>query len=150
MPVDLDYDEIFPRLHEVRLRGMLKSEGDDPEIDQLIEAGYLLRKGPMVVITPAGKAACTEWARLPDGSEEHAAARAHDQFLIFDRQIKALTTEWQMAPGASSRSDGFSAEDWKIIDRLTAVHEKAGAPLGALGRAVPRFAGYRPRLSHAL
>ena len=51
---------------------------------------------------------------------------------------------------AGVRSEGFSAEDWKLIDRLIGVHEKAAAALSALGRAVPRFAGYRPRLRHAL
>jgi hypothetical protein len=128
---------------------MIEADGD-PEVERLCDAGYLLRRGAKAVITAAGKAAHAEWARLADGTEEHAAARsAYDQFLLFDKHIKQLTTEWQLM-SAGSRSDGFSAEDWKLIDRLIAVHEKAGASLGALGRVVPRFAGYRPRLRHAL
>ncbi|HEV8625705.1 MAG TPA: hypothetical protein VG034_14695 [Acidimicrobiia bacterium] len=145
----IDQDRTWPRLHDVRLRGMTEAE-NDPEVEQLIDAGYLLRRGSRVVITPAGKAAHAEWAQLAEGSEEYAAARrAYDHFLVFDKQIKELTTAWQMA-AAGSRAEGFSADDWTLIDRLTGVHEKAGAPLGSLGRAVPRFAGYRPRLRHAL
>ena len=151
MPAELDQDHSWTRLHEVRLRGMLDVEDGDRDIERLIATGYLLRRGSKVVIMPAGKAAHATWALLPEGTEQHAAARrAYDQFLVFDRQVKQLTTEWQLAAGANGRSEGFSAEDWKLIDRLTAVHEKAGAPLGALGREVPRFAGYRPRLRHAL
>ena len=149
MTVAFDQEQTWQTLHEARLRGMVDADGN-PEVDRLADAGYLVRRGAKAVITPAGKAAHEEWARLADGTEEHAAARsAYDQFLVFDKQIKRLTTDWQLA-AAGPRTEGFSAEDWKLVDRLIAVHEKAGAALGALGRAVPRFAGYRPRLRHAL
>jgi hypothetical protein len=150
MSVDLDQDETWQRLHEVRLRGMIQVDDDDPQIQRLVEAGYMLRREAIAVITPAGKAADAERARLPHGSPEHAAAlQAYDRFLTFDKPIKKLTTEWQMT-ATNTRSAGFSADDWNLIDRLTAVHEKAGAVLGALERVVPRFAGYRRRLRNAL
>ena len=120
MAAPLD-EERWQRLHETRLRGMIDA-GDDPGVEGLVEIGYLLARGSKVVITPAGKAAHAEWARLADGTEEHAAARqAYDQFLIFDKQIKQLTTEWQMA-SAGVRSEGFSAEDvvFDVLDHLAA------------------------------
>jgi hypothetical protein len=123
---------------------------DDPELDSLIEAGHLLRRGPMVVLTPAGKAAHAEWARLETGSDELLAAEAaYQRFLQFDKQVKRLTTEWQLSSG-NSRKDGYTAEDWDLIDRLGAAHEKAAAVVSVLGRAVPRFAGYPRRLRQAL
>ena len=138
----------WERLHEVRLRGMVEAP-DDGETAAVVEAGYVVRRGPVLAITPAGKAVDAERSRLAPSSEEEAAARrAYERFLEFDKQVKQLTTEWQMA--AHSRADGYSADDWKVIDRLTAVQDRAGAVLLALGKEVPRFAGYRPRLRNAL
>ena len=141
--------ENWTDLHEIRLRGMIAA-GDDDRFGELLNAGYVAVRGPNVVITPAGKAAHAAWARLPEGSEEEAAARsAYTLFLDLDKAVKRVTADWQLA-AANARPDGYSAEDWGLIDRLTAVHEKAGAMLLRLGRAVPRFAGYRPRFRHAL
>ena len=143
------HDDVWSRLHDVRLRGLVPG-ADDLVTEQLISAGYLVRRGRGVAVTPAGKEANAAWARVPDPSAEHAAVRAaYDRFLEIDRSVKQVTMDWQLE-SAKSNPDGYSVEDWKIIDRLTALDEKAGGLLLQLARAVPRFAGYRPRLRNAL
>lgn len=142
-------DDMWSRLHDVRLRGLVQG-ADDLVTEQLISAGYLVRRGRGVAVTPAGKEANAAWARVPDTSAEHAVVRAaYDRFLAIDRSVKQVTMDWQLESAKSSPA-GYSVEDWKIIDRLTALDEKAGGLLLQLGRAVPRFAGYRPRLRNAL
>lgn len=142
-------EHAWSRLHEVRLKGMVQG-AEDEHTTVLVEAGFAARRGAATVLTAVGREVHAEWARLPEGSEEAATARrAYDQFLLLDRDVKELTTAWQMG-AANARPDGYTPEEWKIIDRLTAVDEKAGPILLKLGRAVPRFAPYRARLSRAL
>jgi pyruvate,orthophosphate dikinase len=142
-------DAAWMRLHEMRLRGVYTGP-EDPVTAELVDAGYALVRGTDKVITPAGREVHAAWARLPEGSEEEEVARrAYDQFLTLDRSVKQLTAEWQLG-AANARPEGFNAEEWKLIDRLISVNEKAGGFLRRLGAAVPRFAGYRPRFSHAL
>jgi hypothetical protein len=86
--------------------------------------------------------------RLPPGSEEEAVARsAYEQLLDLDGSVEALVTEWQPASG---QGEGYSPEEWKLIDRLTTIDERAAPVLLRLGSTVPRFAGFRSRLRAAL
>lgn len=148
MSVSVLDEALWQQLHDVRLRGMVQA--DDTDFARLVEAGYVVRRGPAVAITAAGRAAHASWACLPEGSEEEAATRrAYEAFLEFDKQVKQLTTEWQLASG-NARPDGYSVEDWKLIDRLTAVNDRVSPVLVHLGKTIPRFAGYRPRLRNAL
>jgi hypothetical protein len=136
-------------LHEVRLRGMIRTP-DDSAGAELIASGHLIRRGAALVLTPQGRAVHAEWARLPAGSEQETAARqTYEQFLNVDKQVKQLTVDWQLA-SASAPTDGYSPDQWKLIDRLAAVDEKAAPMVSALGRAVPRFGRYRPLFRHAL
>ena len=147
--VDIQDETTWLRLHEVRLRGRVDAT-HDPATDRLLGVGYLTTRGSSLTITPAGREAHAGWARLPEGSDEHHAAQAaYERFLELDRQVKKLTTEWQHS-SANSRPDGYSADDWTLIDRLIGLNEKAGAVLLRLGRAVPRFAGYRARFRFAV
>jgi len=137
------------RLHEIRLRGMAPVD-DDPAVDRLTEAGYLLRRGSLAAVTPAGRAADTERARLDPTSDHYAACRAaYDRFLRFDPQIKLLATQWQLM-GANGGGGPYGTEEWDLVDRLRALDEKAGPVIAGLGRDVVRFAEYRVRLRKAL
>jgi hypothetical protein len=142
-------DQTWQRLHELRLRRMTQV-ADDPMVAALAAAGYVLRRGAFVAVTPAGKEAGSAWARLDAHSEEYESFRqAYERFLAFDAQVKSLTTDWQLA-GANTGSATYSSEEWHLVDRLRAFDEKAGPVVSQLGRAVGRFAGYRPRLRKAL
>lgn len=84
--------------------------------------------------------------RLPEGSEEEAVAReAHDELRQLDRSVSELAAEWQ--PGTAG---SYSPEEWKLIDRLTTIDDRAAPVLLRLGSAIPRFSTYRSRLRAAL
>ena len=141
-------DETWAWLHEIRLRGTMRV-GDEPRIDELVEAGYLLRRGPIVAVTQIGKDADADRLRLdPDSEEFGHCRRAYERFLRLDKQVKDLTTQWQLS--TSQASDTYGPEEWDLVDRLAAVDEKAGPIVAELGRAVPRFCEYRHRLRKAL
>ena len=147
--IDIGHETTWLRLHEVRLRGLVDAT-DDPVTERLMRAGYLAARGRSLTITPTGRQIHARWARLPEGSDEHDAARAaYERFLELDKQVKRLTAEWQQT-SANGRRDGYTADDWALIDRLSALDEKVGAILLRLGRAVTRFAGYRTRLRSAV
>jgi hypothetical protein len=86
--------------------------------------------------------------RLPQGSEEEAVARsAYEELLDLDESVQALSTEWQPTSG---EGEGYTPEEWKLIDRLTTIDERAAPVLLRLGSAIPRFSTYRSRLRAAL
>ena len=139
-------DEAWARLHQLRLKGMLEA-AEGGAAAELVEAGWALQRGTREVITPAGRAANEEWARLPAGSEaETAAKEAYERFLALDLQVKEIVTTWQLEGGSG---ESFSAEEWKLVDRLSQVHQKTGF-LRRLSEVAPRFGNYRTRLSGAL
>lgn len=149
MPTLALSDAALTLLHDIRLRGMVET-ADGDALDALVRSGYATLRGRAAVLTVEGRQAHATWARLPEGSDEaHIALAAYDQFLVLDRAVKELTTAWQLA-AARANPDGFSIEEWELIDRLTALNDKIGAVIRPLGQAVARFGGYRPRFSNAL
>lgn len=149
MTTTVNGDDVFLQLHELRLRGRLEAAADSG-VAALVDAGFAVQNGTWLLLTPAGRSAHADWARLPAGSAEEEATRvAYERFLVFDGQVKQVTTDWQLA-AAEAKPEGYSITEWDLIDRLTAIHEGFGPRLLALGKAVPRFAGYRPRLRDAL
>jgi hypothetical protein len=139
-------DGAWLALREVCLRGMCAVE--PPAAATLIDAGLARETARGLAATAEGRAALEQWARLPDGSDAHAiATQTYAAFLPVDRELKQIATDWQ-ARGAAKKA-ALDHEDWKIVDRLTALDEKAGPFLRRLGDAVPRFAAYRPRLRDA-
>lgn len=142
-------EQAWQRLHEVRLRGMVQVP-EDEHTAALAEAGLIAWRGTSTLITPAGRTAHAEWARIPPGSEKEALVqRAYEQFLLVDWELKRLTTAWQMA-SVDARSDGYSTEGWKLIDQLIALDKKVAPLVLRLGETMPRLAPYPDRLKDAL
>lgn len=151
VPTELDLtDDAWLLLHEVRLRGMLDAD-DDPRAGDLESAGLVARKADFLVLTPAGREAHAVWARFPDDSEEREAARrAYENFLPMNQELLQVCHDWQITAGGAPNDHSDAAYDWGVIDRLTALDERAGSLVRRLGRKVERFGGYRPRLKDAL
>jgi hypothetical protein len=132
-------DRSWLLLHEVRLRGVLVVD-DESLVGPLLEAGLLAHAARGVRVTPAGREANASWARLAPGSEPEAAMRrAYESFLGLNRELIRICHDWQQQPG-----------DWKVVDRLTRLHERAAPVLTRVSRAHVRFGGYRLRLRTAL
>jgi hypothetical protein len=142
--------DAYPLLHELRLRGKMPVPVG-PEVDVLCADGLARRKGDVLVLTPDGRAAHAQWARLAPASEEEAAARrAYEQFLPLNAELLRVVTDWQVRPGNVPNDHRDARYDWGVLDRLTALDERTGPVVRRLGRVVDRFAGYRPRLRDAL
>jgi hypothetical protein len=91
-----------------------------------------------------------ERTRLEPGSrEESECAAVYASFGPLNREVLQLCTDWQVRPGGALNDHGDAAYDWSVIDRLTAVDERAGPLLRRLGSSVPYFAPYRERLRAA-
>jgi hypothetical protein len=126
-------------LHEVRLRGVLVVD-DEAVVRPLLQAGLLAQAARGVRVTPDGRDANASWARLAPGSEPEAAMRrAYESFLGLNRELIRICHDWQEHPG-----------DWKVVDRLSSLHERASPVLTRVARAHVRFSAYRPRLRSAL
>jgi hypothetical protein len=91
-----------------------------------------------------------ERTRLEPGSrEESECAGVYESFGPLNRELLRVCTDWQVRPGGAPNDHFDAAYDWSVIDRLTAVDERAGPLLRRLGGSVPHFAPYRERLRAA-
>ena len=143
-------DGAFGLLHELRLRGFLPAKGG-PEQDELVEAGLAMLRGNNMAMTPAGRDAHAAWARLAPGSEEETEAKgAYERFLAMNVEFLRICTDWQLKPGNEPNDHSDAAYDFKVLERLDRLDDRAGQLLDGLGKTLPRFCGYRSRLTDAL
>jgi hypothetical protein len=149
-PVPSLSEEAWTVLHDLRLRGFRPSAGGAAE-EQLIGAGFAVARGANLGLAPAGREAHAAWARLAPGSEEEALARVtYERFLVINVEFLRICTDWQLKPGNEPNDHSDSAYDFTILERLDRLDDRAGPLVEALGKIVPRFAGYRARLTEAL
>jgi hypothetical protein len=149
-PVPTLTEEAWSLLHDLRLRGFRPAKGGAAE-DELSSAGLVLVRGANLALAPAGREAHAVWARLAPGSEEEVLAKStYERFLVFNNEFLRICTDWQLKPGNEPNDHADAAYDFKILERLDRLDERAGALVAALGKVVPRFAGYRQRLTDAL
>jgi hypothetical protein len=111
----------------------------------------VLLRGANLALAPAGREAHAAWARLAPGSADEALARAtYERFMVFNVEFLRICTDWQLKPGNQPNDHSDAAYDFKILERLDRLDERAAALIEPLGKVVPRFAGYRSRLTDAL
>ena len=143
-------EEAWGLLHDLRLRGFRPAKGGPAE-DELIAADLVMKRGANVAMSPAGREAHAAWARLAPGSEEEALAmNAYERFLTMNVEFLRICTDWQLKPGNEPNDHSDAAYDFKILERLDRLDDRAGQIMESLGKTVPRFGGYRPRLTDAL
>lgn len=141
--------EAWGLLHEVRMRGMLQDPPAGPTTE-LEASGLAARKREFLILTGEGRETHRRWARLDEGSEEHAVAqRAYEAFLPLNQELLKICHDWQVLPGGALNNHRDAKYDWDVIDRLEALDERAGPIVRRLGRAVSRFGEYRARLRSA-
>ena len=61
----------------------------------------------------------------------------YESFGPLNREVLRVCTDWQVRPGGAPNDHVDAAYDWSVIDRLTAVDERAGPLLRRLGGSVP-------------
>ena len=143
-------EQAWAMLHDLRLRGFRPAKGGPVE-DELTGAGLAMLRGPNLALAPAGREAHAAWARLTPGSEEEGLARAtYERFLVFNVEFLRICTDWQLKPGNQPNDHSDAAYDFKILERLDRLDERAGPLVDTLAKAVSRFGGYRARLTDAL
>jgi len=143
-------EQAWSLLHDLRLRGFRPAKGGPVEAE-LTGAGLAMVRGPNLALAPAGREAHAAWARLTPGSEDEALAKAtYERFLVFNVEFLRICTDWQLKPGNQPNDHSDAAYDFKVLERLDRLDERAGPLVEALAKAVARFAGYRGRLTEAL
>ena len=143
-------EEAWALLHDLRLRGFRPAKGGAVE-EELVAAGLVMARGANIALLPAGREAHAAWARLAPGSEEEAQAwGAYERFLSLNVEFLRICTDWQLKPGNEPNDHSDAAYDFKILERLDRLDDRAGQLLQGLGKMVPRFDGYRLRLTDAL
>jgi hypothetical protein len=149
-PVPTLTEEAWALLHDLRLRGFRPAKGGPAE-EELTAAGFVLVRGVNLALAPPGREAHAAWARLTPGSEEEVLAKTtYERFLVFNVEFLRICTDWQLKPGNQPNDHSDAAYDFKILERLDRLDERAAPLVEALGKAVPRFADYRGRLTEAL
>jgi hypothetical protein len=149
-PVPTLTEGAWALLHDLRLRGFRPAKAGPAE-EELTAAGFVLVRGVNLALAPAGREAHAAWARLTPGSEEEVLAKTtYQRFLVFNVEFLRICTDWQLKPGNQPNDHSDAAYDFKILERLDRLDERAAPLVEALGKAVPRFADYRGRLTEAL
>ena len=137
-------------LHDLRLRGFRPAKGGPLE-EELTAAGLVLVRGANLALAPAGREVHAAWARLVPGSAEEELARAtYERFLVFNVEFLRICTDWQLKPGNQPNDHSDAAYDFKVLERLDRLDERAGTLVERLAKTVSRFGGYRARLTGAL
>jgi hypothetical protein len=137
-------------LHELRLRGFMPAKGG-PAQGELTGAGLATERGTNLAMTPAGRDAHAALARLTPGSEEETQAKGvYERFLALNVEFLRICTDWQLKPGNEPNDHSDAAYDFKVLERLDRLDERVGPMIEGLGKVVPRFGGYRARLTDAL
>ena len=143
-------DATFRLLHEIRLRGVVELH-ETEIVTLLLDDGFVVRSARGIRITAVGRVAHASWARLhAGGDDEGVARRAYERFLPLNRELLRVCSDWQVRPGGIPNDHRDPRYDWSVLDRLHALDERVGPAASRLGRAVDRFAAYRPRLRAAL
>jgi len=142
--------QAWATLCEVRLRGTLHRP-DRGHTGDLELMGLVVRRGDLVAITDAGRAAHAERARLAPGSPDEAAVReVYQRFGSLNARVLKLCTDWQLRPGGVPNDHSDPEYDIRILDRLAATLDCACADIDRLAAVAPRFAEYAARLDDAM
>jgi hypothetical protein len=162
-------DHRFLVLHGLRLKGFgdaaavaeaagLTEAEAKPVLDALIGEELATSRDGRIsgyALTPTGRVV---QAQLLTDELEATGARpaiqaAYERFLAINKDLLAICTAWQLreVDGESVVNDHSDADhDAAVVAQLAELHDKVTPICADLGAALGRFAGYGPRLAHAL
>jgi hypothetical protein len=137
-------------LQAVRLKGRVGREDLSSDlVDGLIASGLLL-DGPMVRLSPEGRARLGELLATERSSVDVAAvAGVYGEFRSLNREFKALVTDWQLKNGQPNAHDDASY-DTAVLARLDEVHRRVVPLVDTVAAELPRLGAYAEKLGAAL
>ncbi|MEO3788875.1 transcriptional regulator [Nonomuraea sp. B10E15] len=137
--------------------GMDESEVESELIDLAVAGLVTHLSGGFDVwgLTDAGRVADAEWItdELESGGARPAVTAAYERFLVLNPELLDLCTAWQLRPvdGVMIVNDHSDpAYDTRVLDRFSALDQRAAVVCAELAAALPRLGRYRTRLTEAL
>ena len=155
-------------MHGLRLKGFAEAaavgeavgvaEADaKPILDQLVTDGFAAYRDGKLSGFSLTKQGREEHARLLSAELDSTARAeidaAYREFLLLNTRLLAVCTEWQLrdVDGESTVNDHSDhGYDAGVIEKLADLHAEVEPICNDLREALSRFAGYGPRLAHAL
>lgn len=130
------------------LAGVLDSAADDGWVDARSGA----RSG--WTLTAAGRSGLEQLLaeQLDATGNRDQVEHAYARFLDLNQPLLATCTRWQVKQSDPVVLNDHSDPDYdrQVVDDLRQLHEQVGPVCELLAGALPRFSGYRSRLSSAL
>jgi hypothetical protein len=161
-------DPTFHVMHTLRLRGVCPKDVlvavTGRQADEVEPVLWPLEDDGLAKLRSGGR--MDGWALTTDGRARHAElldadrtagdlptvlAGPYARFLEVNRPFIDLCSDWQIRSDDGETNDHTDAAyDATILERLETIHEVGGPAAEEAGAAVERFAGYAPRLAHAI
>lgn len=137
--------------------GLGESEVESELIDLAVDGLVTHLAGGFDVwgLTDAGRTADADRIsrELDSAGARPAVTAAYEHFLVLNPELLDLCTAWQLRPidGVTTANDHRdTGYDARVLDRFTALDQRAAVVCVELAAALPRFGRYRTRLAHAL
>lgn len=120
-----------------------------------VAKGRVVEADGRYVLSPAGRLILDgEYSRYyPALRGDPRFAGGYERFEVINRELKQLVTDWQTVEIGGSRVPNDHADedyDARIIDRLSALHERFEPVLKGLVTCAPRLGVYAKKLEDAL
>ncbi|HZU64300.1 MAG TPA: hypothetical protein VFF98_11495 [Novosphingobium sp.] len=133
----------------------LDAEQAAGELARAVATGRAVEARGAFTLTPLARVALqASYERLCAALRADAGfAAAYHGFERINPELKQVITDWQTIDlHGERRANDHTDQAWddKVIDRLSALHERAEAVLAGLARALPRMAIYGRKLEAAL
>ncbi len=133
-------DVALADLHPLALRGSLAEVAADTEA--LEKAGLITSTQAGWMLTEAGTARHAALLKAERAAlDDEAVSGAYERFLAANAPFKALNARWQSADEDAR---------WALLGELADLVGRVEPALARTSTALPRFAGYAPRLKAAL
>jgi hypothetical protein len=125
------------------------------ELDTAVATGRAVEVKGAYSLAPLARVAlqATYDRHFADLRADPAFAAAYHGFERINPDLKSVITDWQtMDLRGERRANDHSDQDYdnKVIDRLSALHERAEPVFTGLARGLPRLAIYARKLEAAL
>ena len=111
-------------LHDLRLRGFRPAKGGPAE-EELTNAGMVMVRGPNLALAPPGREAHAGWAQRPARRRRWPRPPTSGSSSSTSSSSR-ICTDWQLKPGNQPNDHSDAAYDFKILERLDRLDERAG------------------------